>query len=93
MKLDPMISLAVSRLLNLERSAITLSVRSPKAKFNTPSTAAVLVEHHRGRARVHGVVPIEPAHRIESAIHFVDTNITDHDRGVILGPIFGHGLI
>ncbi len=37
---------------------LTLGVRFPKAKLNTASTAAELVEHHPGCARVHGVVPI-----------------------------------
>jgi hypothetical protein len=50
----------------------TLGVRFPKAKLNTLSTAAELVEHHPGRARVHGVVPVEPADRIERAILVVD---------------------
>jgi hypothetical protein len=68
-----------------------LGVWFPKAKLNAPSTAAELVEHHPGRARVHVVVPIEPAHRIGTAIHVVDKIITDHDRGVILGPIYVQG--
>src|SRR6266550_5691650 len=42
-----------------------LGVRFPKAKLNTPSTAAELVKHNQGRASVHGVVPIEPTKRIE----------------------------
>jgi len=46
-----------------------LGVRFPKAELDTPSTAAELVEYHRGRASVHGVVPIEPTKRIERAIH------------------------
>jgi len=41
---------------------------------------------------VHAIVPIEPAHRIGSAIHVVDAIITDNDGGVNLGPIFAHGL-
>ena len=70
-----------------------LDVGSPKAKFNTANTAAELVEHHRGRARVHSVVPIEPAKRIERAIPAVDTIIRDHDRVVIVYPVFGHDVI
>ena len=58
-----------------------LDVRFPKAKLDTPSTAAELVEYHRGRASVHRVVPIEPAERIERAIHVVDTTTLNHDRG------------
>jgi hypothetical protein len=73
--------------------SITLGVRFPKAKLNTPSTPPELVERHRGRARVHGVVPIEPAKRSERAIHVVDTIIRNHDRLAIHYPIFGHGLI
>jgi len=69
----------------------TLGVRFPKAKLNTLSTAAELVEHHPDRAGVHGVVPKEPADRIERAILVVDTNILDLDP--VLDPIFGHGLI
>jgi hypothetical protein len=57
----------------------TLGVRFPKAKLNTLSTAAELVEHHSGRARVHGVVPIEPADRRKRAILVVDTNILNLD--------------
>jgi len=57
------------------------------------SPLAVLVEHHRRRAGVHGVVPIEPAKRSERAIYAVDIIIHDHDRVAIHYPIFGHGLI
>jgi hypothetical protein len=57
------------------------------------STAAELVEHHPGRASVHGIVPIETAKRIERAIQAVDTIIRNHDRVAIHYPIFGHGLI
>jgi hypothetical protein len=71
----------------------TLGVRFPKAKLNTLSTAAELVEHHPGCARVHGVVPIEPADRIERAILVVDTFILALDPVVIPDPIFGHGPI
>ncbi len=62
-------------------------------RVNTPSTAAELVEHHPGRARVHGIVPIEPAKRIERAIHVVNTIILNNDWVAILYLIFGHGLI
>ena len=61
---------------------LTLGVRFPKAKLNTPSTAAELVEHHRGLAPVHGVVPKEPADRIERAIGVVDTDILNLDRQI-----------
>jgi hypothetical protein len=53
-------------------SSITQGVGFQKAQFNTPSTAAVLIEYHLDRTCVHGVVPIEPADGIESAIHDVD---------------------
>ncbi len=43
-------------------------------------TATELVEHHLDRARMHGAVPIEPADRIERAIHVVDTIILNLDR-------------
>src|SRR5450759_567943 len=42
---------------------------------------------------MHGVVPKEPADRIERAIHVVDTIILALDPVLILDPIFGHGLI
>jgi hypothetical protein len=42
---------------------------------------------------VHGVVPIEPAKRIESAIHIVNTISVILDGLAILDLIFGHGLI
>jgi hypothetical protein len=71
----------------------TLGVRFPKAKPNTPSTAAELVEHHPGRARVHGVVPVEPADRIERSILVVDTIIINLDPVLILDPISGNGQI
>jgi hypothetical protein len=57
------------------------------------STAAELVEHHPGRAGVHGVVPIEPAERFASAIHVIDTISLNHDQVAILDLIFGNGLI
>jgi len=66
--------------------------------FQKPSlthfrTAAELVEHHPGRARVHGVVPVESADRIEREILVVDAIILYFDPVLILDPIFGHGLI
>ena len=70
-----------------------LGVGFPKAALYTVSAAAELVEHHPGRARVHSVVPIEPPHRVESAIHVVDTIVHDNDRVAILNSIFGHVLI
>jgi hypothetical protein len=70
-----------------------LGVGFPKAALYTVSAAAELVEHHPGRARVHSVVPIESPHRVESAIHVVDTIIHDNNRVAILNSIFGHGLI
>ena len=50
---------------------------------------------------MHAVVPIEPAKRIASAIHVVDTIIHDHDRVAILDPMLhcqnhfvsGHAMI
>ena len=39
----------------------------------TVSTAAEIVEHHPGRALVHGIMPIERAKRIENAIHVINT--------------------
>ena len=71
----------------------TLGVRFPKAKLDTPSAAAELVEHHPDRASVHGVVPIEPADRIKCTIDVVDTIIRDLDPVVIFDPINNHGLI
>jgi len=41
---------------------------------------------------VHAVVPIEPAKRIASAIHVVDTIILNLYRVAIFNLIFGHGL-
>ena len=70
----------------------TLGVRFPKAKLNTPSTAAELVEHHSGRSHVHGVVPKASADRIERAILLVDTNILNLDLVLIIDLIFGRGL-
>jgi hypothetical protein len=61
------------------------------SELNTVSTATELVEHHRDRPRVHVVVPIEPAKRIERAIHVVDAIILNLDGGAVLNPIFGHG--
>src|ERR1039458_4861652 len=61
---------------------LTLGVRFPKAKLNAPSTTAELVEHHSGRAGVHGVVPKEPADRIGRAIHVVDIIILNLDRHI-----------
>ncbi len=81
------------RCSNYKGRSITLGVRFPKAKFNTVGTAAELVEHHPGRAPVHGVVPKEAADRIEHAIHFVNTIFLNNDWVAILYPIFGHGLI
>jgi hypothetical protein len=68
-----------------------LSVRFPPTKLNTLSATLELVEHHRGRARVHRVVPIIPAYGIERAIYVVDT-IINPDLIAILDSIFGHGL-
>jgi hypothetical protein len=70
-----------------------LSVRFPKAALYTVSTAAELIEHHRGRTRVHAVVPIEPSEGTDSAIDVVDTIIHDNDRVAIINSIFGHCLI
>jgi hypothetical protein len=42
---------------------------------------------------VHGVVPIEPAKRVECAIYVVDTIILNLDQVAILDPIFDHSLI
>jgi hypothetical protein len=69
-----------------------LCVRFPKAKPDTLRTAAELVEHHRGRARVHRVVPVKSAYGIERTIYVVDTIINPH-LIAILDPIFCHGLI
>src|ERR1039458_7298441 len=89
--LSPSIRSTTSRLILLSRRRAhrPLGVRFPKAALYTVSTAAELVEHHPGRARVHGIVPVKPAHRIGSAIHVVDIIIHD-DRVAILDPIFGH---
>ena len=70
-----------------------LGVRFPKAELYTVSTAAELVERHPDGACVHAIVPVEPAKRIASAIHVVDTIIRNHNRVAILNFIFGHGLI
>jgi hypothetical protein len=75
------------------REVAGLGVWFPEAKFNTLRAAAELVEHHARRARVHGVVPKEPAHRIMCAILVVDTNIINPDLVLIVAPIFGHGRI
>ena len=69
-----------------------LCVRFPPTKLNTHSAAPEFVEHHPGRARVHRVVPKEPAYGIERAIHVVDT-IINPNLIAILGPIFGHTSI
>jgi hypothetical protein len=61
-----------------------LGVWFPKAKLDALCAAAELVEHHPGRARMHGVVPKEPADRIECAILVVDTNIINPDPVLIL---------
>ncbi|MGH6741321.1 MAG: hypothetical protein ACREDY_20255, partial [Bradyrhizobium sp.] len=71
---------------------VSLGVWFPPTKLNTLGTAAERVEHHLGRARVHRIVSIEPAHGIECAIHVVDT-IINPDLIAIPDPIFGHGLI
>jgi hypothetical protein len=67
-----------------------LGVWFPEAARYTVSTATELVEQHRGRARVHSIVPIEPAKRSVRAIHLVDTIIHDNDRVAIVNSIFGH---
>jgi hypothetical protein len=41
---------------------------------------------------VHAVVPIEPAKRIASAIHVVDTVIFNYDLVAIIDPIICHSL-
>jgi hypothetical protein len=71
----------------------TLGVRFPNAKLNTLRTAAELIEHYLGRARVHGVVSVESADRIERAILVVDTIILNLDPVLILDPISGHAVI
>jgi len=87
----------VTRSVGLKQKHLTLmvslGVRFPKTKFNTVSTATELVERHPGRSRVHAVVPIEPAKRIASAIHVVDTIVLNLHRLVVPDPISGHGLI
>ena len=70
---------------------VSLGVWFPPTKLNTLGTPPELVEHHPGRARVHRVVPKEPAHGIERAVYVVDT-IINPDLVAILDPIFGHGL-
>jgi hypothetical protein len=45
-----------------------LGVRFPLSVLDTVGTATKLVEHHRDRARVHVIVPVEAAKRIERAI-------------------------
>jgi hypothetical protein len=70
-----------------------LAVRFPPAQRNTLGTATVLVEHHPGCARMHGVVSEAPAHRVERAIQVVDANIIDPDRVLILSAIFRHDTI
>src|ERR1700704_5337013 len=80
-----------SRLCGVRCHSSSLGVRFPKSELNTVSTATKLVEHHRNRARVHVVVPIVPAKRIERSIHVVDTTIVNLDGVAILNPIFGHG--
>ena len=65
----------------------TLGVRFPPTKFNTLSAAPELVEHHRGRACMHRVVPKEPAHGIERAIYVIDT-IINPNLVAILGRSF-----
>ena len=62
----------ISRSLDGRTVMSALGVRFPEAKPHTVSTAPELVEHHPDGARVHAVVPIEPAKRIERAIHIVD---------------------
>jgi len=69
-----------------------LGVWFPPSKLNTLSAAPELVEHHPGRARVHRVVPKEPAYGIGRAIYVVD-KIINPNLIAILGPIFGHALI
>lgn len=71
----------------------TLGVQLPKAKLRTLGTAAELIKHHSGRARVHGVVPKESPYRIERAILIVDANIINLDPVPNPDPIFRHGPI
>src|SRR5712671_4383103 len=54
-------------------------------------TATELVEHHRDRVRVHVVVPVEAAKRIERAIYVVDKIIRNLDWVALINSIFGHG--
>jgi|tagenome__1003787_1003787.scaffolds.fasta_scaffold20657823_2 hypothetical protein len=68
-----------------------LGVRHPKSELNTISTAAELVEHHPGRARVHGDMPIKPTDRIKRGILLIDRNIIGLYPVLILDLIFGYG--
>jgi hypothetical protein len=71
---------------------VGLGVRIPISELNTVSTATELIEHHRYRARVHVVVPIEPTKWIEHAIRFVDTTILDLGGIPVIYHSLGHGI-
>jgi hypothetical protein len=70
-----------------------LGVRFPKAKLDTLGTPTILVEHHPRRARMHGIMPIEPTDRIKYVIRVIDTKIINANVGFILASILGHGLL
>src|ERR1700683_5301370 len=69
---------------------MTLGVRFPLSVLDAVSTATKLVEHHRDRTRVHVIVSVVAAKRIERAVDVVNIGIRNFVRITVLDSILGH---